>query len=144
MSILDVIGKDHNAGHTARFSTWTLQTRRFVICEVFLLLSNVDFLCISLEGQNWGSARSKMLIGYLVGRDCVYDSTVFTWRGIGSWLTVTLDWRAKNACLQLLQAATTNGTPRCREGGTGIVVEAPNLVVLYLLEFSPLGRQQNQ
>jgi len=57
---------------------------------------------------------------------------------------VTLDWHAKNACLHDLRAATTNGTPRCREGGTGIVVEAPNLVEMYLLEFFPLRRQQNQ
>ena len=83
-----------------------------------------------LEGQNWGSARRKMLIGYL--KRLIY--LFYMYLAIGVALVVDIGVQ-KNACFEVVYELRP---PMKRPVVTGAAqgMEAPNLVLLHSLELS--------
>ena len=125
MSILDVIGKDHNVSHTAHFTTWTVQPRRFVkyssCCRLLVhAVGRTELGKCAQKNANWLPEETNLLVLYVLGDR----------RGTGSW-----HWCAKNACFEVVYELRP---PMKRPVVTGAAqgMEAPNLVLLHSLELS--------
>ena len=124
MSMLDVTGKNQSASHTARFTSWTVQPRRFVVCEVFLLLRLLVHLVgrtevgkCAQQNTNWIPEETNLLVLYLewAGTEQIICTCLQVY---ASWNVLLSQWRHRG----------------CRWS------RAPNLILLHSLKLFLLRR----